>query len=185
MVELELLAVVWALKKCRIFLQGLQHFKVVTDHRPLIPIMNDYTVDAVENPRLQRLKEKTSLYNFTAVWKKGKEHVIPDALSRAPVEEPTPEDSQLTQSVEHHVYRTSSVIISEVSSSTQQAPTHLPDPRLEDLKRTAQEDDVYQQLLSAVAQGFPSSKELLPRPLLPFWNVRNELSSHDGLVLKG
>ncbi|XP_043236499.1 uncharacterized protein K02A2.6-like [Amphibalanus amphitrite] len=28
--------------------------------------MNDYTLDAVENPRLQRLKEKTSLYNFTA-----------------------------------------------------------------------------------------------------------------------
>ena len=72
MVELELLAVVWALKKCRIFLQGLQHFKVVTDHRPLIPILNDYTLDAVENPRLQRLKEKTSLCNFTAVWKKGK-----------------------------------------------------------------------------------------------------------------
>lgn len=68
MVELELLAVVWALKKCRSFLQGLQHFfKVITDHRPLIPILNDFTLDAVENPRLQRLKEKTGLYNFTAI----------------------------------------------------------------------------------------------------------------------
>ena len=183
MVELELLAVVWALKKCRIFLQGLQHFNLIIDHRPLIPILNDYTLDAVENPRLQRLKEKTSLYNFTAVWKKGKDHIIPDALSRAPVEEPTHEDNQLIQSVEHHVHQSFVITISEVS--TQQTPTHLRDPRLDDLKRTAQEDDTYQQLLAAVSHGFPSSKEMLPRSLLQFWNVRDRLSSHDGLILKG
>ncbi|XP_043188392.1 uncharacterized protein K02A2.6-like [Amphibalanus amphitrite] len=183
MVELELLAVVWALRKCRIFLQGLQHFKVITDHRPLIPILNDYTLDAVENPRLQRLKEKTGLYNFTAIWQKGKEHVIPDALSRAPVEEPTSEDSQLTQAVECHVCQTASITISEVSS--QEKPSHLSDPRLEDLRKAAQEDTVYQQLLSAVTNGFPSSKEQLPYHLLPYWSVRHELSSQDDLILKG
>ena len=31
-------------------------------------------------------------YNFTTVWIKGKEHKIPDALSRAPVNEPTADD---------------------------------------------------------------------------------------------
>ena len=183
MVELELLAVVWALRKCRIFLQGLQHFKLIIDHRPLIPILNDYTLDAVENPRLQRLKEKTSLYNFTAIWQKGKDHVIPDALSRAPVEDPTPEDSQFIQSVEHHVRQSSIITISEVS--TRQTPAHLKDPRLEDLKKTAEGDHTYQQLLAAVSHGFPSSKEILPNALLPFWNVRDQLSSHDGLILKG
>ena len=57
-IELELLAVVWASAKCRMYLLGLQHFSVVTDHRPLIPILNTYTLDAVENARLQRMKEK-------------------------------------------------------------------------------------------------------------------------------
>ena len=57
-VELELLAIVWALKKCRTFLMGLQHFEVVTDHKPLVPILNEYTLDAVENLRLQRAERK-------------------------------------------------------------------------------------------------------------------------------
>ncbi|XP_068222164.1 uncharacterized protein [Palaemon carinicauda] len=83
-IELELLAVVWAMSKCRLYLAGLQHFTLMTDHRPLIPILNHYTLDAVENPRLQRPKEKISPYLFTAVWQAGKQLSIPDALSRAP-----------------------------------------------------------------------------------------------------
>ena len=39
-IELEMLAVCWAVCKCKLFLAGLQHFTVVTDHNPLIPIMN-------------------------------------------------------------------------------------------------------------------------------------------------
>ena len=66
-IELELLAVVWAMSKCRLYLSGLQNFTLITDHRPLIPILNHYSLDAVENPRLQRLKEKISPYLYTAV----------------------------------------------------------------------------------------------------------------------
>ena len=62
MVELKLLTVVWALKKCRFYLQGLPHFEDLVDHRPLLPILNHFTLDAIENSRLQRLK-KTSLFN--------------------------------------------------------------------------------------------------------------------------
>ena len=39
-IELECLAVTWAIKKCHIFLSGLDHFTVVTDHNPLVPILN-------------------------------------------------------------------------------------------------------------------------------------------------
>jgi len=35
MVELELLAVAWAMKKCHFFLAGLPHFQLVVDHLPL------------------------------------------------------------------------------------------------------------------------------------------------------
>ena len=51
-VELELLTVVWAVQKCRLYLLGLSSFNVVTDHQPSIPIRNHYTLDMVENPRL-------------------------------------------------------------------------------------------------------------------------------------
>ena len=51
-IELELLAVVWAITKCKIFLAGLSHFCIVTDHHPLVPILNNSRVDEIENPRL-------------------------------------------------------------------------------------------------------------------------------------
>ena len=40
MVELELLAIVWATKKCRLYLQGHSEYNVITDHRPLVAILD-------------------------------------------------------------------------------------------------------------------------------------------------
>ena len=65
MVELELLAAVWAVKKCRLYLLGLPKFTLVVDHQPLVSILDKFTLDAVENPRLQRFKEKLAPYVFT------------------------------------------------------------------------------------------------------------------------
>lgn len=45
----------WAIKKCHLFIAGLDNFTVVTDHNPLIPIFNSHRLDEIENPRLQRL----------------------------------------------------------------------------------------------------------------------------------
>ena len=64
-IELEMLAVCWAVTKCRVFLSGLQHFLITTDHNPLIPILNTRRLDEVENPRLQRLKSRLMGYHFT------------------------------------------------------------------------------------------------------------------------
>jgi RNase H-like domain found in reverse transcriptase len=92
MVELEMKGVEWAVKKCHLYLAGMQNCTVVVDHQALITILNKFTLDAVENPRLQRIKERLSAYNFQTTWKKGKDHAIPDALSRAPVADPTNDD---------------------------------------------------------------------------------------------
>lgn len=54
-IELELLVVTWAIWKCRVFLLRMQHFDVLTDHNPLIPILNRHKLDKIENLRLQRL----------------------------------------------------------------------------------------------------------------------------------
>ena len=39
----------------------------------------------VQNPRLQRMREKVLPYTFTLKWVAGKGHHIADALSRAPL----------------------------------------------------------------------------------------------------
>ena len=84
-IKLELLAVARAMMKCKFYLAGLQHFGLVTDHRPLVPILNSYSLDTIDNPRLQHVKEKISTFIFTANWRLGKELCIPDALSHSSV----------------------------------------------------------------------------------------------------
>ena len=64
-IGLECLAVAWAIKKCNIFLAGMEHFTVITDHNPLIPILNTHRLDEIENPRLQRFRTHLIGCNFT------------------------------------------------------------------------------------------------------------------------
>ena len=90
-IELELLAVSWAIMKCKIFLAGLPHFTAVTDHHPLVPILNNHQLDEIKNPRLQRLKTNIMAYNFTTEWVKGALNHAPDTLSRNPVSDPQPQ----------------------------------------------------------------------------------------------
>ena len=88
-----MLAVAWATLKCHLFLAGLQHFQVITNHNPLIPILNHHRLDEIENPRLWRLKIKLMAYISMTEWVKGTKNDAPDALSRNPVTDPSPEDS--------------------------------------------------------------------------------------------
>ena len=101
-IELEMLAVCWAVSKCKLFLTGLQHFTIVTDHNPLIPILNNHRLDELENPRLQRLKAQLMGYNFTATWVKGLNNDAPDALSRHPVHDPLTTDALAELDIHDH-----------------------------------------------------------------------------------
>ena len=66
MTELEALGACWAMKKCNMYLQGLPYFMLVTDHQPLIPILNSKGISDVKNPRLRRLVVKMLPYSFTS-----------------------------------------------------------------------------------------------------------------------
>ena len=58
-IEGEALAVAWGLEQTRYFTQGCDNLVVITDHKPLVKIFGDRTLDEIPNPRLFRLKQRT------------------------------------------------------------------------------------------------------------------------------
>jgi hypothetical protein len=138
-VELELLAIHWAIDKCRLYLAGAE-FLVVTDNQPLLGILNRKNLDAVNITRIQRLLAKLLGYTFKVKWVPGKNHVIADALSRAPA-----------FAAEGH----EEIIIRKVAEV-------VPDPALTELAERAKLDEDYQRVVVAVGEK-PVVKDLNKR----------------------
>ncbi|MEL6606359.1 MAG: RNase H-like domain-containing protein, partial [Cyanobacteria bacterium J06614_10] len=182
-IELELLAVTWAMAKCHLYLSGLQHFTLMTDHRPLIPILNHYTLDAIENPRLQRLKMKITSYIYTAVWRAGKKLCIPDALSRAPINHPTSEDEEECTTSTAHVRHV--VTSTATTTETDTVPIIEEDKALQEIRTSASQDQDYIQLVQYVSNGFPTNRYDLHASALPYWKLRDNLYADGELVLYG
>jgi hypothetical protein len=76
-IERELTAIVWGFKQFRQYIWG-RKFTIATNHKPLTWIfkMND------PSSRIMRLKLKLQEFDYTIVYKKGKENWNSDGLSR-------------------------------------------------------------------------------------------------------
>ncbi|KAG5892588.1 hypothetical protein JTB14_036796 [Gonioctena quinquepunctata] len=70
--------VLWAVEKLRPYLEGIP-FRVITDHYSLVWLQN------LKDPvgRLARWAVRMQQYDFKIIHRKGKDHVVPDALSRS------------------------------------------------------------------------------------------------------
>ena len=77
--EKELLAAQWCMKKCKHLLFG-QKFDLYTDHQSLRGIFKNKSNDV--SSRIVRLLSKTTDFHPNIIYKRGKENVVADALSR-------------------------------------------------------------------------------------------------------
>ena len=71
MIELKSLGAACSMYKFRLILEDLPSFELVTDHKPLVPILitNDYDLEKLDNTRLLRLMQR---YSFTTRCISGK-----------------------------------------------------------------------------------------------------------------
>ena len=186
-IELECLAVAWAIKKCHLFLDGLGNFTVITDHNPLIPILNSHRLDEIENPRLQRLRTRIMGYNFTAQCLKGASNGATDALSRHPHQQPADGDDLAEYKMDTH--HSQAALCQGLSIAQIRASTLLPfqqeNLHLQELRDHAERDQAYQALKLVIAEGFPIIKASLSDSVKRFWSVKDHLSINDDLIVYG
>jgi len=83
-IEGEALTATWGLEQTRYFTQGCDDLVVVTDHKPLVKIFGDRTLDEISNSRLFHLKQRTLPWRFRAAHLPGTSNHATDATSRNP-----------------------------------------------------------------------------------------------------
>ena len=112
--EGEALAVADALDKTRHFVLGCKNLTIAVDHRPLLEIFGDRSLDHICNTRLRNLKEKTLRYHFKIVHIPGVKNRAPDTLSRHPTGDQHPPKMVLHDDIHN------------IQDSTAIPPPHIP-----------------------------------------------------------
>ena len=173
-VEGEALAVVWALQQTKYFTMGCDNLVVITDHKPLTKILGDRRLDEIENPRLFRLKRQTLMWRYEIEYQRGSRNQFADAMSRHP--------SQYAETASLALSDEEDECASMIGGIGHEAEAFFA-ITWQRVKLSSGEDATLQLLSKIIMDGFPATKKELPVSVQPFWEVRDHLYVHDGVVL--
>ena len=158
-IERELLAIVFACIWFNTYLQGCS-FTVQSDHKPLEMIHLKSLHNAP--PRLQRMLLQLQKYDMKIEYKPGSEMLLADALLRCPAR--YSQEIKLDLRVDY---------IAFTSAWT------------ETLRETTCEDPVLSTVYQLAQHGWPKERRRVPNVAKYYWDFRDELSTDEGLLLKG
>ena len=206
-VEGEALAVADALEKARFFTLGCDDLIIAVDHKPLLKLVGDRSLEEISNARLRNLNEKTLGYIFRMVHIPGVKHRAADAVSRHPSgpsnppKLPLPDDiASATESIStapdpyHSLLlaglryndptsaATSSCVNNDIASSASSALKTVA-ITWEKVKLATTSDPTMHKLISLIESGFPSSRHELPQELQEYFQFREHLYTVDGVGL--
>lgn len=153
-----------------VYLHGLPHFTIETDHKPLVPILN-YKPLIEMSPRIQSLRMKLLRFNFTAEHIPGIPLKDADTMSRVPVSTPTLSDEIGEQDISAHV----NLVLNHIPAT---------EKRIQEIIDATKEDFVLQKVITHVQQGWPIHKGQCQADIQPFWDFRGNLTFINGLLLK-
>ncbi|KAL6491496.1 hypothetical protein MHYP_G00018410 [Metynnis hypsauchen] len=169
-IEKESLAGVWACEKFDRYLSGLEQFKLVTDHKPLVPLINNRTLDNVPL-RCQRLLMRLMRFNPIAEYAPGKTLIIADTLSRSPL-------ADKGIALDTH---------SEVACYVASVVEGLPASQtiMDEFQAATSTDAELLSVMKLIRNGWPEHLSSVPDSAREYTQVKSELSVYDGLVLIG
>ena len=168
-IEKEALAFTWACERLADYLVGME-FHIQTDHKPLVPLFSSKHLEELPL-RVQRFRMRMMRFRFTISHVPGKDLIIADALSRAPVTTPSAADEALQQET-----------TSYVDSVIQNLPAS--EKRLQEIKQRQEADGACRQIAEFCQSGWPEKNSLSPE-VKPYFPVSAELTVENGLLLRG
>ena len=174
-IEGEALAVAWGLEQTKYFTQGCDNLLVVTDHKPLVKILGDRTLDEISNTRMFRLKQRVLPWKFVIAHMPGISNRAADAASRYPSQSHvdinlvqnllTTEDHSedaLNKAIMHNAYELTNLSWDTISETT------CSDPVLSVL---------------CIREGFPPDSNSLEPSLHQFGNIKCIANIPEGDVI--
>ncbi|RXN35694.1 Transposon Ty3-G Gag-Pol poly [Labeo rohita] len=168
-IEKECLAGVWASERFYQYLCGLETYKLLTDHKPLVTLINSKDLDTAP-VRCQRLLIRLMKFNPIAEYVPGKHLVVADALSRHPMADITPGD--LEAEVKAYV-------------DSVEEDLRVRKPIIEQLKDRTGMDGELQCVLRYIRNGWPEYLKSVPLNVSAYFKERGSLSETNRLVLRG
>ena len=158
-IERELLVIVFACQRFSTYLLG-RSFVAESDHKPLEMIAMKNLANAPL--RLQRMLLELQRYDVTIKYRPGKEMQLADALSCCPAR--ASQEIKLDMRVDYIAFTK---------------------PWIEKLKDSMQRDPILATVYQLTQQGWPHQRRHVPHLARRYWDFRDELSTDDGMLLKG
>ena len=168
-IEGEALAIAWGLEQTKKFSLGCKDLLIATDHKPLVKIFGDRTLDEITNTRLFRLKQRTLPWAFDIVHVPGRTNYAANATSRHLSPNGAFEELSTKDMTEH-------VIAAAIRRET----TSLLSITWETLVTETAKDPDMVVLQDAIQKGFPDESRT---DLGQYWQYRHGLYESGGVVL--
>ena len=158
-IERELLAIVFACQHFSTYLLG-RSFVAESDHKPLEMIAMKNLANVP--PRLQRMLLELQRYDVTIKYQPGKEMQLANALSCCPAR--ASQKIKLDMLVDYIAFMK---------------------PWIKKLKDSTQRDPILVTVYQLTKQGWLHQRRHIPRLVRRYWDFRDELSTDNGMLLKG
>jgi transposase InsO family protein len=159
-----MLPIAWGVQKFHISLYGRKVF-VETDHKPLEAIYKKPLNEAP--PRLQRMLLQLTKYNLDVRYVPGKDQLISDCLSRAPLAE--------TEPITTHEDKIGINLVDKI---------RLANDTLGRFRDATSLGETSMIVMEYVIKGWPSEREQTDEIAREYWSFKEELSVEDGLLFK-
>lgn len=159
--EKDALAVAWAKTRFSMYLEGAPRFKIITSHKPLIPMFMKAT--AKLPPRIEKWVMNMQDVDYEMIYEPGKDEADPlDFLSRHPL--PETDENTVEAEIKAVIQAEHAVVLSHIQKETEK------DPEMEKLKET---------ILKGQWEQIKKDPDIAP-----YYSIKDQVYIAEGLIFR-